>query len=179
MSFYTYKVIPAPGKAPKVPGVKAPEARFALGLEEAINEMAFEGWEYLRADILPSEERQGLTSTQTVYRSVLVFRRAADTVAEAHAGDAQHTPAPPVHRPEDYAPAASSPEAPSLTAKATDTLRRHIPPLAGFTRSAEATPPPAPAPAPAPTPAADASAEDGDTRDDPGGDESVPTRPAS
>jgi hypothetical protein len=174
MSFYTYKVIPAPGKAPKVPGVKAPEARFALGLEEAINEMARKGWEYLRSDILPSEERQGLTSTQTVYRSVLVFRRTADTVAEAHAGEAQHTPAPPVHGAEEEH-AASSPQAPSLTAKATDTLRRHIPPLAGFTRSAEATPPPAPAP----TPASDASAEDGDTRDDTGGDDSVPTRPAS
>ena len=30
---------------------------------------------YLRSDILPSVERQGLTSSQTVYRSVLVFRR--------------------------------------------------------------------------------------------------------
>ncbi len=72
---YEYKVIPAPAKGLKARGVKGPEARFANALEHRINEMAADGWDYLRADILPSEERQGLTSTQTVYRSVLVFRR--------------------------------------------------------------------------------------------------------
>jgi len=81
MTQYIYKVVPAPAKGRKVAGVKAPGARFAIGLEEAINSLAAEGWEYLRADILPSEERQGLTSTTTVYRSVLVFRRAAGAEA--------------------------------------------------------------------------------------------------
>lgn len=75
MAGYEYKVVPAPARGRKAPGVKTPEARFANGLETAMNALAAEGWEYLRADILPSEERQGLTSTQTVYRSVLVFRR--------------------------------------------------------------------------------------------------------
>ena len=73
---YEYKVIPAPAKGLKAPGVKGPEARFANTLEKKMNELAADGWEYQRSDILPSEERQGLTSTQTVYRSVLVFRRA-------------------------------------------------------------------------------------------------------
>ncbi|MFU8777985.1 MAG: hypothetical protein ACNA7M_10005, partial [Roseovarius sp.] len=59
----------------KAPGVKTPEARFALGVEDLLNDMARAGWEYLRTDILPSEERQGLTSTHTVYRSVAIFRR--------------------------------------------------------------------------------------------------------
>lgn len=77
MTGYEYKVIPAPAKGRKARGVKGPEARFAHALELQMNELAAEGWEYLRADILPSEERQGLTSTQTVYRSVLVFRREA------------------------------------------------------------------------------------------------------
>ena len=83
MTRYTYKVIPAPAKGRKAPGVKGAEARFAHGLEEAMNEMAAQGWEYLRADILPSEERQGLTSTNTVYRSVLVFRREAKRTGAA------------------------------------------------------------------------------------------------
>ena len=83
MTRYTYKVIPAPAKGRKAPGVKGAEARFAHGLEEAMNEMAAQGWEYLRADILPSEERQGLTSTATVYRSVLVFRREAQGTGAA------------------------------------------------------------------------------------------------
>ena len=75
MTGYEYKVIPAPAKGVKAKGIKGPEARFAHALEQSMNTLAAEGWEYLRADILPSEERQGLTSSQTVYRSVLVFRR--------------------------------------------------------------------------------------------------------
>ncbi len=78
MTRYTYKVVPAPSKGRKAPGVKGAEARFSHGLEDAINKLAVEGWEYLRADILPSEERQGLTSTHTVYRTVLIFRREAE-----------------------------------------------------------------------------------------------------
>ncbi len=76
MPHYEYKVIPAPSKGRKAPGVKKPDERFAHALETAMNALAADGWEYLRADILPSEERQGLTSTHMVYRSVLVFRRA-------------------------------------------------------------------------------------------------------
>lgn len=75
MNRYEYKITPAPAKGQKARGIKGPEARFAHTLEQSINALASEGWEYLRADILPSEERQGLTSSQTVYRSVLVFRR--------------------------------------------------------------------------------------------------------
>jgi len=78
MAIYEYKVVPAPSKGRKAKGVKRPEARFAYALQNLMNELAAENWEYLRADILPSEERQGLTSSQTVYRSVLVFRRAIE-----------------------------------------------------------------------------------------------------
>lgn len=77
MKIYEYKVVPAPSKGRKAKGVKGPEARFAYALQVLMNELAAESWEYMRADILPSEERQGLTSSQRVYRSVLVFRRVA------------------------------------------------------------------------------------------------------
>lgn len=111
MTRYIYKVIPAPSKGRKSPGVKGAEARFAHGLEEAMNEMAAEGWEYLRADILPSEERQGLTSTATVYRSVLVFRRPAEEErVEAKRPRAERTepvaPSRPPEAPETIRPAA-------------------------------------------------------------------------
>src|SRR6056297_1394546 len=75
-SGYEYRVVPAPARGRKAPGVKTPQGRFALGIEDILNEMARDGWRYVRSDILPSEERQGLTSTTTVYRSVLVFERA-------------------------------------------------------------------------------------------------------
>ncbi len=111
MTRYIYKVIPAPSKGRKSPGVKGAEARFAHGLEEAMNEMAAEGWEYLRADILPSEERQGLTSTATVYRSVLVFRRPAEQErAEAKRTRAERAepvaPSRPPEAPETIRPSA-------------------------------------------------------------------------
>ena len=92
---FEYRVVPAPVRGRKAQGVKSPEGRFALGIEDVINEMAASGWRYLRSDILPSEERQGLTSSTTVYRSVLVFER--EIAPEA--GTAQHDTGTPVTRP--------------------------------------------------------------------------------
>ncbi|WP_420005796.1 DUF4177 domain-containing protein [Arenibacterium sp. LLYu02] len=76
MQTYEYKVVPAPNKGKKARGVKTPEARFAFGIEEVLNEMAADGWEFQRAEMLPSEERSGLTGTKTNWRNLLVFRRA-------------------------------------------------------------------------------------------------------
>lgn len=73
---YEYKVIPAPTRGQKAKGIKAPEGRFANALEIEMNRLGADGWEYLRADTLPHEERSGLTGSSTSYRSVLVFRRA-------------------------------------------------------------------------------------------------------
>lgn len=75
MPRFEYKVVPAPNRGLKAKGVKRPEDRFALALSTLMNELGAEGWDYVRADILPSEERSGLTSKQTVYHSLLVFRR--------------------------------------------------------------------------------------------------------
>ncbi|WP_339984311.1 hypothetical protein [Gymnodinialimonas ulvae] len=50
-------------------------ALFAHALEEAMNELGADGWQYLRADTLPQEERAGLTSKTTTYRNLLVFQR--------------------------------------------------------------------------------------------------------
>lgn len=80
---YEYKVVPAPARGIKAKGVKAPEARFALGVEQILNEMSAQGWEYQRADLLPSEERAGLTGTATNWRNLLVFRRAVAAAEEA------------------------------------------------------------------------------------------------
>jgi len=79
---FEYKVIPAPEKGIKAKGVKAPEARFALILQDVMNQHAAEGWEYQRAEALPSQERAGLTSSATVFRNVLVFRRAIEIAPE-------------------------------------------------------------------------------------------------
>ncbi|WP_377189950.1 DUF4177 domain-containing protein [Ruegeria meonggei] len=78
MQRYEYKVVPAPQKGAKAKGVKTAEGRFAASIEQVLNQMAQDGWEYQRAELLPSEERAGLTSSTVNWRNVLVFRRELD-----------------------------------------------------------------------------------------------------
>lgn len=75
MQRYEFKVIPAPRRGEKQRGVKATEDRFALALTKLMNEQAGEGWEYLRAESLPCDERVGFTGSKTTYQNLLVFRR--------------------------------------------------------------------------------------------------------
>lgn len=83
MPRYEYKVVPAPSKGMKGKGVRGPEARFSYALQELMNGLAGYGWEYLRAETLPSVERSGLTGSATEWRNVLVFRRQrSDDVTE-------------------------------------------------------------------------------------------------
>ncbi|MGR3758729.1 DUF4177 domain-containing protein [Roseobacteraceae bacterium NS-SX3] len=76
MQAFEYKVVPAPQKGTKAKGVKAPEARFSHSVELLLNQMAADGWEFQRAELLPSEERSGLTGSTTHWRNVMIFRRA-------------------------------------------------------------------------------------------------------
>ncbi|WP_322889599.1 MULTISPECIES: DUF4177 domain-containing protein [unclassified Yoonia] len=94
---YEYKVIPAPMRGTKAPGVKSAEDRFALSLETAMNDLAADGWEYIRADTLPCEQREGLMSKTTVYQNMLVFRRAK--VVNTAPKMKPQRPAPPVAPP--------------------------------------------------------------------------------
>ncbi|MGR3492809.1 MAG: DUF4177 domain-containing protein [Shimia sp.] len=88
MSKFEFKVIPAPIKGTRVRGVKSTQARFALSLETVMNEMGADGWDYVRTDTLPVEERQGLTGKTTTYQNMLVFRRPVeDEVALAPEAD--------------------------------------------------------------------------------------------
>ena len=110
---WEYKVVPAPVKGVKEKGVKTPEARFALCIEHLLNEMAADDWQFHRAETLPSEERAGLTSTQTVWRHVMIFRRPVE------AEEADYTP--PVAMIEDHAENAAEPEAEALAELQSDT----------------------------------------------------------
>lgn len=78
---YEYAVVPAPKKGLKARGVKTSEDRFAYALQTIMNEYGTAGWEYVRTDTLPSEERTGLTGRTTVYQNMMVFRK--EVVAEA------------------------------------------------------------------------------------------------
>jgi hypothetical protein len=75
MAQFEYKVVPAPAKGEKVRGAKTTADRFAVALNTLMNDLGRDGWEYLRADTLPCEERVGFTGRQTVFQHMLVFRR--------------------------------------------------------------------------------------------------------
>ena len=81
MRKFEYKAIPAPHQGTKARGVKSTGDRFALSMTELLNEMAAEGWEYVRAETLPCDERKGLTGTQTTYQNILIFRKLEASVA--------------------------------------------------------------------------------------------------
>jgi len=89
MPQYEYKVVPAPVKGTKTKGLKGTRERFAHTLMTLMNELGREGWEYLRADSLPCEERQGLTGKSTSFQNLLIFRR------EIPAAPAQEAPSTP------------------------------------------------------------------------------------
>jgi len=72
---YEYKVVAAPTKGIKGKGVRGAEARFSFALQELMNGLAGYGWEYQRAETLPSVERSGIAGSTTEWRNVLVFRR--------------------------------------------------------------------------------------------------------
>lgn len=75
MQRYEFKVIPAPRRGEKLRGLKTTEDRFALAMTNLMNELGRDGWDYVRADTLPVDERSGLTGTKTSYQNLLVFRR--------------------------------------------------------------------------------------------------------
>lgn len=88
MSKYEYKVVAAPKKGLRHKGVKGTSDRFAHTLMTLMNELGRDGWEYLRADTLPVDERSGLTGTSTTFQNMLIFRRdlndtATDTLGQA------------------------------------------------------------------------------------------------
>jgi hypothetical protein len=75
MQRFEFKVIPAPKRGEKARGVKTTEDRFAYALTNLMNQLGAEGWDYVRADALPCEERVGFTGTKTTFQNMLVFRR--------------------------------------------------------------------------------------------------------
>jgi hypothetical protein len=83
MPRYEFKVVPAPRKDEKLRGVKTVEGRFAQSLTTLMNQLGRDGWDYVRADTLPVDERSGFTGSKTSFQYVLVFRRVLEDVAVA------------------------------------------------------------------------------------------------
>ena len=96
MSYFEYRVVPAPKSVPRVKGVRSPEGRFAVSMAEALNAEGRDGWEFQSSETIDTEVKGGLFSKTKVERlSVLVFRRWVETEAyEEHAARAPERNAP-------------------------------------------------------------------------------------
>lgn len=72
---YEYKVVPAPLRAAKIKGLKTVADRFAQTLAERINAESAGGWQFVRTETLPCEERSRLGSAKVTQQVVMVFVR--------------------------------------------------------------------------------------------------------
>ncbi len=83
MEHFEYKVVPAPRRGIRIKGAKGTAGKFAGAMENLLNELAATGWEYVRAESLPVDERQGLSMRKTEsYQNVLIFRKLANSAEE-------------------------------------------------------------------------------------------------
>jgi hypothetical protein len=114
MSTYQYRVIPAPSKSLKAKGVKGPEACFSNTIEDLMNLMGSQGWEFQRAETLPSVERSGLTGSTTKWRNVLVFRKPRFDGVDAFMPELQIA-----HISNENAAVVDTPETPKIEAEET------------------------------------------------------------
>lgn len=86
MQRFEYKIVPSPRKGEKSREARTTPDRFALALTTLMNRLGQDGWDYLRADTLPCDERVGLTGSKTTFQSMLVFRReTSEVIADAPA----------------------------------------------------------------------------------------------
>lgn len=106
---FEYKVLPAPARGQRGKGVKGADGKFANALEQLMNQMGRDGWEYQRAETLPSEERAGIASKTTVFRNVLVFRRPIETDVDAFEPKLLDAPTAEDQPQEDRSPATNEP----------------------------------------------------------------------
>lgn len=124
MSLFEYSAIPAPIRSEKAKAAKTPAERYALTLTDEINRMAGDGWEYLRAETLPSEERSGLTGRTTLFHNLLIFRRPKPAAVKHRAlteAEVKPTAPAPASKPAEPAPPRTAPVAETAAESGTKT----------------------------------------------------------
>lgn len=131
MPQYEYKVVPAPQRGEKAKGLKTSGERFAHALMGVMNDLGRDGWEYLRADTLPCEERSGLTGKSTTYQNMLVFRREVAATALIEPPKALEAP-----KVSDSVPEPANDAGAAEVDDAAETETQEAPPLAAQTPEA-------------------------------------------
>jgi hypothetical protein len=82
MAQFDYKVVPAPRKLKRIPGMNSSADLCAATLAETLNAVARDGWEYVRAEQITAAQDGGWFRRGTeVVETVLIFRRPHETVS--------------------------------------------------------------------------------------------------
>jgi len=157
---YEYKCVGGPERGKKAKSAKTRSDRVAVAMEEIIADEATDGWEYLRTDLVPVEEKTSFFSrTQEVHRAVMIFRRAIGPAprrlfaAPQGADRAPMADPAPAYEPRPRQPAPDPAYDPHLRGPAAEPAYDRQPePEEEFRLAAERLrPEPAPEPAPAST----------------------------
>ncbi|MEM9370335.1 MAG: hypothetical protein AAGA26_04165 [Pseudomonadota bacterium] len=79
-----YKTVGAPERGRRRKGSRTRSDKVAAAMEDILRREAVDGWEYVRTDLIPVEERSGLFGrTRDVHRAVMVFKRGSSEPADA------------------------------------------------------------------------------------------------
>lgn len=99
MTYYDYKVVPAPKRVKKIKGISAAPDLFALTLTEAINEVARQGWEYYCSESITVQAPGGWFKRGAIEEQVvLIFRKPREHLSPRMAGAPEVTGASPAPR---------------------------------------------------------------------------------
>lgn len=112
MSYYEYRVVPAPKSLPKVKGQKSPEGRYCHAMSEALNAEGRDGWEFQRSETIETAVKRGfLSKARPETISVLVFRRWVEIDANSSRHPFEPAVAPAPHPDQTFdTPAMAEPE---------------------------------------------------------------------
>lgn len=137
MSSAEYKTVPAPRRVKKIKGVKGSEETLAKMIEDIITEQASSGWDYVRTDTFPVEEKPGwFSSRETVMKGVMVFKRGGTVAQPAPTPQPATEPAPhPSPRREPDPTPYELPPAPTMRASARDEDDEYVARPVGGARS--------------------------------------------
>jgi hypothetical protein len=111
MPDFEFKTVAAPRRVKKVKGVKGRNESLAAMVEAIIHDESAGGWDYVRTDIFPIEEKPSWFSSHAeVHKGVMVFRRGVPgRRAEPVAQPVEQAASQPVVQPVTALPVAEQP----------------------------------------------------------------------
>jgi hypothetical protein len=93
MSYFEYRVVPAPLTLAKAHDARTPEQRYGRTLELALNAEGREGWEFQRIEVVTAMVKRGwLSRARAEAMTVMVFRRWVETGSGLGWEEGRHEP---------------------------------------------------------------------------------------